>query len=65
MTTDGGKNTPAPWVPYTRAGCDYGAAGTANIELESTTADIPQVFGAGSPEDLERQQDNACAPRRR
>ena len=25
MITDGQKNTPAPWVPYTRAGCDISA----------------------------------------
>src|SRR6478736_9988960 len=30
------KNTPAPWVPYTRAGCDVGNVSTANIELENT-----------------------------
>jgi hypothetical protein len=44
------KTTPAPWVPFTRAGCDVGAVGTANIELENTAVDIPKVFGAGSPE---------------
>ena len=43
--------TPAPWVPYTRAGCDVGEVGTANAELENTAVDIPKVFGAGSPED--------------
>jgi hypothetical protein len=42
--------TPAPWVPYTRAGCDVGAVGTANVELENTAVDIPKVFGPGSPE---------------
>jgi hypothetical protein len=42
--------TPAPWVPYTRAGCDVGEVGTANQELENTGVDIPKVFGAGSPE---------------
>jgi hypothetical protein len=44
------KTTPAPWVPFTRAGCDMGAVGTANIELENTGVDIPKVFGPGSPE---------------
>ena len=38
--------TPAPWVPYTRAGCDWGAVATANVELENTGVDIPTVFGA-------------------
>ncbi|MGE5134440.1 MAG: hypothetical protein ACM32E_16240 [Gemmatimonadota bacterium] len=42
--------TPAPWVPFTRAGCDFGAVGTANLELENTSVDIPKVFGANSPE---------------
>ncbi|MGH3264625.1 MAG: hypothetical protein ACRDNS_21830, partial [Trebonia sp.] len=43
--------TPAPWVPYTRAGCDVGEIATANAELENSGVDIPKVFGAGSPED--------------
>ncbi len=54
MITDTGKTTPAPWVPFTRAGCDVGGVGTANIELENNgttaTGDITQVFGQGSPE---------------
>jgi hypothetical protein len=54
MITDGQKTTPAPWVPFTRAGCDVGGVGTANIELEnastSPTGDITNVFGQGSPE---------------
>jgi hypothetical protein len=54
MITDTGKTTPAPWVPFTRAGCDVGGVGTANIELEnnstSPTGDITQVFGQGSNE---------------
>jgi hypothetical protein len=44
--------TPAPWVPFTRAGCDVGNVATpADSELENTAVDIPKVFGAGSPED--------------
>jgi hypothetical protein len=44
--------TPAPWVPYTRAGCDVGNVATpADSELENTAVDIPKVFGVGSPED--------------
>jgi hypothetical protein len=42
--------TPAPWVPFTRAGCDVGNVSTANTVLENTAVDIPKVFGAGSPE---------------
>lgn len=53
MITPQGKNTPAPWVPFTRAGCDVGGVSTANIELENTGIDIPTVFGANSPEATE------------
>jgi hypothetical protein len=41
---------PAPWVPYTRAGCNVGEVATANQELENPKFDIPKVFGTGSPE---------------
>jgi hypothetical protein len=44
------KITPAPWVPFTRAGCDVGNVSTANTVLENTAVDIPKVFGANSPE---------------
>jgi hypothetical protein len=53
-----GKVHPAPWVPFTRAGCDVGAFSLANIELENVTFDVDNVFGVGSPEDLEA--DNAA-----
>jgi hypothetical protein len=42
--------TPAPWVPFTRAGCNVGDVATANQELENTGVDIPKVFGPNSPE---------------
>jgi hypothetical protein len=44
-----GNNPPAPWVPYTRAGCNFGAVGTANIELERV-ANVATVYGADSPQ---------------
>ena len=54
MITDGQKTTPAPWVPFTRAGCDVGAVSLANIELENTGTgpfgDMSEAFGTGSPE---------------
>src|SRR6266516_3788664 len=50
MLSADGKNAPAPWVPYTRAGCNFGAVATANTILENTAIDIPTVFGANSPE---------------
>jgi hypothetical protein len=58
------KTTPAPWVPYTRAGCDFGAVASANIVLENTgtgpNGDMTKVFGAGSPEWNEAVASNAA-----
>jgi len=48
LTTPKGQNVPAPWVSFTRAGCDVGAFSTANIVLERTPFDVQKVFGAKS-----------------
>jgi hypothetical protein len=48
--------TPAPWVPFTRAGCNVGGL-IANIELENTAVDIPDVFGPNSAEAQQLAQD--------
>src|SRR5260221_140825 len=48
MLTASGMNVPAPWVPFTRAGCNFGAVATANTILENSATDIPTVFEAGS-----------------
>jgi hypothetical protein len=65
MITDGQKNTPAPWVPFTRAGCSVGGVGTANIELENTGTgafgDMTEVFQANSPEWNEAKATPAAA----
>src|SRR5213082_4047001 len=53
MLTAQGTNAPAPWVPFTRAGCNVGGVSTANIERENTGIDIPTVFGAGSAQAME------------
>jgi hypothetical protein len=53
MVNENGKIAPAPWVPYTRAGCDVGAVATANTILENTGIDVPTVFGASSAEATE------------
>src|SRR6266536_1707301 len=50
MINEQGKIAHAPWVPFTRAGCDVGAVATANTILENTAIDIPTVFGPDSPE---------------
>jgi hypothetical protein len=46
-------NVPAPWVPFTRAGCNVGEVGMSNTMLENTGADITTVFGANSAEAAE------------
>ncbi|MFI5273404.1 MAG: hypothetical protein ACHQ4H_10280 [Ktedonobacterales bacterium] len=53
MLTAQGMNAPAPWVPFTRAGCNVGSVATANTVLENIATDIPTVFGANSPEAAE------------
>jgi hypothetical protein len=50
MITADGHNAPAPWVPFTRAGCNWGGASTANAVLENIGPDVPKVFGPGSDE---------------
>ena len=58
------KTTPAPWVPYTRAGCDFGAVASANVVLENTSTgpngDMTKVFGQGSPQWNEALASNAA-----
>jgi hypothetical protein len=50
MLSESGQNAPAPWVPFTRAGCNVGMVATANTVLENIATDIPTVFGANSPQ---------------
>jgi hypothetical protein len=50
MINENGKIHPAPWVPFTRAGCDVGAFSVANIEFENAQADVATVFGPNSPQ---------------
>ena len=53
-----GVNAPAPWVPFTRAGCNVGAAAAADMEIENTTTDLDTIFGPNSPQ---RKDPNAFA----
>jgi hypothetical protein len=46
----GGLNVPAPWVPFTRAGCNVGEVALADLDLENALPDAAVVFGQGSPE---------------
>ncbi len=61
LLTADGKNAPAPWVPYTRAGCNFGSVLSGNTALENTGADITTVFGATSPEEQEAQSNPTLA----
>lgn len=64
MIAADGSNAPAPWVAYTRAGCDVGAVAAANIVLENTgtgaTGDITKVFGNPSAQFTEAVASNAA-----
>lgn len=57
LITTGGKNTPAPWVPYTSHGCDFAGIGAADMELENTTSDVSQAFPGGLPAGLKNGTD--------
>ena len=61
MVDQRGKIHPAPWVPFTRAGCDFGAFSTANIEFENIGSDIDNVFGPTSPEHTEAATNKTLA----
>jgi sugar lactone lactonase YvrE len=50
MITAAGANAPAPWVPFTRAGCNVGAVSIANLEMENTNGDIIEIYGKSSPQ---------------
>jgi hypothetical protein len=62
MLTPDGLNAPAPWVPYTRAGCSVGAVSIANIELENVAGDVSAAF-ASNPTLLASLQAEAKANR--
>jgi hypothetical protein len=54
MLAANGENAPAPWVAYTRAGCNFGAVSIANMEFENITSDIFNVFpDPTSPQNIE------------
>jgi len=53
MVTPTGGVAPAPWVPFTRAGCDVGGISTANIEVENVKTDVPTIFGPNSIQQAE------------
>ncbi len=49
--------TPAPWVPFTEAGCNVGEIATANQDLENVSPDIGLLFGPNSPEAMQLAAD--------
>jgi len=53
LINENGKTAPAPWVPFTRAGCDFGAFSIANMEFETLPSDIGVVFGTSSSQYLD------------
>jgi hypothetical protein len=61
MVDQRGKIHPAPWVAFTRAGCDVGAFSVANIEFENVGSDVDTVFGPTSPQHSEAQSNKTLA----
>src|SRR3984893_873983 len=61
MVDQRGLIHPAPWVPFTRAGCDVGGFSVANIEFENVTSDVDNVFGPTSPEHNEAATNRTLA----
>ena len=62
MLAADGKNAPAPWVAYTRAGCNFGAVSIANMEFENITSDIFNVFpDPTSPQNMEAKNATTSA----
>lgn len=63
LITSQGKNAPAPWVPFTRAGCNVAAIASGDIALENTgtdpNGDITRIFGTSSPYYAEARKENA------
>jgi hypothetical protein len=59
QTTVNGQEAqdPAPWVPFTRAGCDTAGVSTANMVLENVTPDISDIYGPSSPEQAQVNAD--------
>jgi hypothetical protein len=45
LVNENGKNAPAPWPAFTRAGCDVGAFSLNGLAIENKT-DIANIFGS-------------------
>ena len=45
MLADTGKTVPAPWVPFTSAGCDVGAFATTGLTLQEIGPEIAATLG--------------------
>ena len=50
-----GQNAPAPWVPYTRAGCNVGGVAMSGLAFENST-DVNQTFGMSSTQASDKNQ---------
>jgi hypothetical protein len=61
MVGQNGKMAPAPWVSYTRDGCNFGSVAAANTELENVVPDVPLVFGPNSSDATQAEQELASS----
>lgn len=50
MLADTGRTVAAPWVPFTRAGCDVGAFATTGLTLQALDATVTNILSASEAE---------------
>ncbi|WP_316173391.1 MULTISPECIES: hypothetical protein [unclassified Bradyrhizobium] len=61
MLADSGKMAAAPWVPFTRAGCDVGAFAVTGLTLQALDAEVANVLGSSEAEAAARDPASAEA----
>src|SRR2546430_1617463 len=52
MVTNGGVTTPAPWVPFTRAGCDFGGVTPPFVTMFGWASRVPVASSTLSVQNL-------------
>jgi hypothetical protein len=56
MLAQTGKNAPAPWAAYTRAGCNFGAVSIANMEFEKVAVRVERTATSGPVTEIIKQR---------
>jgi hypothetical protein len=61
MLADTGRMLPAPWVPFTEAGCDVGVFATSGLALQDITPAVANIFDASDADMMARDPGSAKA----